>query len=523
MPPDTAATLARPASREDEAFWGDAALLPRALRSARLAFFSLAPDWHADSRGLVGPLDWIGTHFGVTDLPRRGLRAVEEAVCPEDRDLFRRIFLPSADMSRGGEFRIGRGDGRITVIHCDAAVDRGPDGAPRRIFGTLHDVTDRHRFEERLSAAMRERETLLGVIDACPVSITVSDARHPDLPLIYANRTFQALTGYAEAEIRGRNCRILQGPDSDPEVLRTLHDTVARGARADVRVLNYRKDGSAFVNHLVLAPIRDEGGALTAYIGLQSDVTDEAKREAAEQQRQRVEALGRMMGGVAHEINNLLQPVTLMTEELIDRHAGDVDRAYLDVILECATTARRVIGDLLAFSRPSGRKAEILPAQALLQDALVLIRKAVGPGVSIAVADAPCGLRVRADRTAFIQILLNLAGNAAAAMDGSGVIGVGLSTGRMDGPRAGRDCVRIDVTDTGCGMDRATIERAFEPFFTTKPVGQGTGLGLSVAYGLVKEMGGEIILESAPGRGTCASVLLPAADGDPDHGNHPRH
>lgn len=498
-------------------------LLPRALRSARLAFFSHAPDWAADARGLAGPLEWTGTHFGIHDLAERGLYAVADAVCTEDRDSFLRIFRPSPDSSRGGEFRIGLADGRFAVVHCDAGVDRARDGRPWRIFGTLHDVTDRHRFEERLSEAMRERETLLGVIDACPVSITISDARLPGLPLIYANRTFQALTGYGLAEIRGRNCRFLQGPDTDPEALLTLHDAVAAGEGADVRLLNYRKDGSAFLNHLVLAPIRDERGSLAAYFGLQSDVTHEASRDAAERQRQRVEALGRMMGGVAHEINNLLQPVMLMTEELIDRHAEDADRAYLDVVLDCTNNARRIIGDLLAFSRPSGRKAEVLAADDLLRDAMVLVGKAVGPGVSIALADAPCGLKVKADRTAFIQILLNLASNAAAAMGGSGIVGVALSACRTGEPGATRDCIRIDVTDSGCGMDRATIERAFEPFFTTKPVGQGTGLGLSVAYGLVKEMGGEIILDSAPGRGTCASVRLPAAKGDVTHGNHPHN
>lgn len=498
----------------------DATRMARAFQSARIAFFDHAPDWRRDPQGLAGALEWVGTHFGIRDLDERGLGAVADAVCAEDRESFLRIFLPTQEASRGGEFRIGLADGRVIFVYCDASVEKATDGRPVRIFGTLHDVTDRRRFEEQLSGILREREMLLAVIDACPISITVADARLPDTPLIYVNRTFETLTGYARDEVLGSNCRFLQGADCDPGVLRTLHDAVAFGTQAEVRLVNRRKDGTLFLNRLVLAPIRDDQGQVTAFIGLQSDVTDEARREEAERQRQRVEALGRMMGGVAHEINNLLQPVTLMTEELIARHAADADRPYLDVVLDCALNARRIIGDLLAFSRPSGRKAEVVDAATLLREVLVLIRKAVGPGVVMELEAAAPGIAVLADKTAFTQVLLNLAGNAAAAMGGTGTIRVALRGSRT---HTAMPCARIDIVDSGCGMDRATLERAFEPFFTTKPIGQGTGLGLSVAFGLIKEMGGEIILDSAPGRGTTASVLLPEAQGDRHRGQHTHH
>ena len=170
----------------------------------------------------------------------------------------------------------------------------------------------------------------------------------------------------------------------------------------------------------------------------------------------------------------------------------------------------------------------MLLADDLLQDALVLVRKAVGPGIVTELNIRDGGIAVRADRTAFTQVLLNLAGNAAASMAGAGTIRIVLRAHPHDDAPHAQRSARIDVVDTGSGMDRATLERAFEPFFTTKPVGQGTGLGLSVAYGLVKEMGGEIILASAPGRGTTASVLLPEAPQedrkeDGHHGHHTRH
>jgi PAS domain S-box len=506
----------------------DAAPLSRALQSARVAFFDYAPDRLRDPRDLAGTLEWVGTRFGIRDLDRRGLAAVADAVLAEDRESFLGVFRPGQGTARGGEFRISPADGRVIYLYCDVSVDMGDNGHPARIVGTLHDVTDRRRFEERLSDILREREMLLAVIDACPISITVADGRLPDMPLIYANRTFQTLTGYGRDEVLGMNCRFLQGPDTDPAAVRAIRDAVASGSQTEVRLVNYRKDGTTFLNRLVLAPIRDERGGVSAYIGLQSDVTDEARREDAERQRQRVEALGRMMGGVAHEINNLLQPITLMAEELIVRHPRDQDRAYLDIALDCALNARRIIGDLLAFSRPGSRRAEVLLADDLLQDALVLVRKAVGPGIVTELNIRDGGIAVRADRTAFTQVLLNLAGNAAASMAGAGTIRIVLRAHPHDDAPHAQRSARIDVVDTGSGMDRATLERAFEPFFTTKPVGQGTGLGLSVAYGLVKEMGGEIILASAPGRGTTASVLLPEAPQedrkeDGHHGHHTRH
>ncbi|MDO9712961.1 ATP-binding protein [Paracraurococcus lichenis] len=485
-----------------------------------MAFFDYLPDWPRDPNGLAGTLAWTGTHFGIPDIDRRGIGAVAEAICSEDRESFLRIFQPAIDTARGGEFRIVLTDNRVIFVHCDANIEQAPDGRPLRIFGTLHDVTDRQQFEERLSGTTREREMLLAVIDACPISVTVADARLPNMPLIYANRTFQELTGYGRDEKLGMNCRFLQGPETDPAAIRMLSKAVRSGSPVDVRLVNYRKDGAPFLNHVVLAPIRDEAGRLTAYIGLQTDVTAEAKREEADRQRQRIEALGRMMGGVAHEINNLLQPVTLMTEELLALHPDGETHAYLDVILNCALGARSIIGDLLAFSRPERREARVVGVASLLRDALLLVRKALGPGIVIECEPGDHDMPIRVDRTAFTQVLLNLSANAAAAMDGSGTVRLTLetlsdyATDQADAPaRAGR-CVRIAVADTGCGMDSIVLERAFEPFFTTKPVGQGTGLGLSVAYGLVREMGGEISLRSAPGRGTTVSVLLPEAQGD---------
>jgi diguanylate cyclase (GGDEF)-like protein len=235
-----------------------------------------------------------------------------------------------------------------------------------------------------------------------------------------------------------------------------------------------------------------------------------------ETQRQKMEGLGRMIGGIAHEINNMLQPVALLGQDILDnKMVTDPGREHLGIILDCNNKARQIIGDLLAFSRPTGRVTEILDPVALLNDTLRLVRKTIPPSVGLCVEMCGALSPLAINRTTFVQILLNLSTNAAAAMNGEGTLTVVLEEappepGEMMIP-GGTGFVRLRVTDTGCGMSRETLERAFEPFFTTKGVGQGTGLGLPVVFGLVEELGGVIRLESLPGRGTTVTVLLPRA------------
>jgi signal transduction histidine kinase len=225
-----------------------------------------------------------------------------------------------------------------------------------------------------------------------------------------------------------------------------------------------------------------------------------------------------MMGGVAHEINNMLQPVVLLVQDVLDNGLGAEDaRPHLDVVVDCTKKARQIIGDLLAFSRPTARTTEVLDPDGLLEDSLRLVRQALPGGVAVSVRREARLPRVAINRTTFVQILLNLATNASAAMDGQGTLAIVLDAAPQTlVDRTPADFVRLTVTDSGCGMSKATLDRAFEPFFTTKPVGQGTGLGLPVVYGLMQEIGGRITLASEPGCGTTVTVLIPVATDRPD-------
>jgi signal transduction histidine kinase len=228
-----------------------------------------------------------------------------------------------------------------------------------------------------------------------------------------------------------------------------------------------------------------------------------------------MEALGRMMGAVAHEINNLLQPVMLLGQDALDRGLVAMSgRRHLDTILECSRRSKDIIGDLLAFSRPRQKSSEVHDPAVLLNDALRLVSQVMPTDVTLTVRIEGRPPSVAIDPTGFVQVLMNLAVNAAGAMDGGGELTILLDEAPPGfGPTGDQGgYMRLRVIDTGCGMDEATLDHAFEPFFTTKPVGEGTGLGLSVVYGLVREMGGTITFDSEPGRGTTATILAPGYD-----------
>jgi len=227
----------------------------------------------------------------------------------------------------------------------------------------------------------------------------------------------------------------------------------------------------------------------------------------------------RVLGGMAHEINNLLQPVALLGRDMLDRElvvAAGVSQ--LEIVLESCRKAGRIVGDVLAIAHRARRRGMVANARQLLDECRRLVGLTLPKGMTIVVHAAERAPAIFVDRAAFTTVLLNLATNGAAAMDGRGELVIALDTmPRPDGDRL----VRLRVIDTGCGMDRATLARAFEPFFTTRPVGQGTGLGLSVAQALVTEMRGSLTLESAPGAGTTVTVLLPVHETEPRAGVDP--
>ena len=361
-------------------------------------------------------------------------------------------------------------------------------------------------------------DVLVQSIEASNLAHTISLVED-DLPLAYVNQAFLDATGYARDEVLGRNCRFLQGPGTDPETIGVLKQAIEACESVEVEILNYKKDGTPFWNQLRMAPVVDENGNATAFIGVQSDVTRIKEKSRHEQERQKLEALGRLSANVSHEIKNAVQPIKLMSETLLDWQSLTQQQRTrcIEIVHENTNIADSIIQDVLRLAKTTGEDASVMLAQDLAADAIRFTQNMMNSRIRFSPAirlDAD-GAHVRVRQGHLYQVILNIVSNALYAMEYAGEFDMTctfLTLGTKEGARHFVEpglyfC--MSFRDSGGGMDGETERSAFDPFFTTKPMGEGTGLGLSVSYQLIKEQGGTITVQSKKGIGSTFSILLP--------------
>ncbi len=277
--------------------------------------------------------------------------------------------------------------------------------------------------------------------------------------------------------------------------------------RADYRVV--RRDGALRWVTGIAQVFKDAAGAPVRMVGVALDVTERKQLEASLEQARKMEALGRMAGGVAHDFNNLLTIIILNAGYL--RSHGSDQSEYLANLHAAATQAAGLTAQLLAFSRHSVRNVDTLDLNAVVKAAVTLLERVLGEHVVLHASLHSEAIAVRADENQLHQVIVNLALNARDALGGGGEVAI-----RTDVvTRSGKRYARFSVSDTGTGMSEETRAHLFEPFFTTKRPGKGTGLGLATVFGIVSQSGGFIDVESSPGRGSTFSVDLPLAAGAP--------
>ncbi len=383
-------------------------------------------------------------------------------------------------------------------------------GRVTHVVVVVMDITERKQTWNLLR--LQER-----VIHATTQGIIITDALQPDCPIIFTNRGFELITGYTAADALGRNCRFLQGRETDASTAAGIREVIREERAGSFELLNYRKDGTTFWNEMSITPVRDENGQLTHFVGVLNDVT--ARREAEQQvrQSQKMEAVGQLAGGVAHDFNNLLTVIDGYTTLMLDTNSStDPEWEYLQEIRTATSRAADLTRRLLAFGRRQLRTPECLDLNTAIEETVKLLERLLCENVVLEIKlDAQAGW-VWADRGEISQILLNLAINARDAMPDGGQISVTtklteldhseISSGELFKP--GKFAV-ITVSDTGSGIPKDVQAKMFEPFFTTKPAGKGTGLGLSTVYGIVIQTGGHIEVSSNEGEGTSFRIYLP--------------
>jgi PAS domain S-box-containing protein len=375
------------------------------------------------------------------------------------------------------------------------------------------------RVIEDLSASRAELLVARSALDSASEGVTIADARGPDYPIIYVNDAFERITGYARADVLGRSCRILQGPERDQPGLEIVRQALRVHQHCRVQLRNYRRDGELFHNELSLSPVRNAAGEVTHYVGLQTDVTQRLAIEAQLRDSQKMEAIGQLTGGLAHDFNNLLGVVIGNLDMIGESLASDegLRRAYraaLDAALQGAAVTR----SLLAVARRQPLQVGVDDLNALVGEMLPLIRSSAGVAVTVRLQLAGEDLPVLMDAGGLSNALLNLVINARDAMKEQPgerlmVVRTRRSTALED-PQGRLDPAAyavVEVEDNGPGMSDTVSSRAFDLFFTTKSAGHGTGLGLSMVRGFAEQLRGTAYLDSAPGRGTRVALMLPLA------------
>ena len=399
------------------------------------------------------------------------------------------------------------------------AVRLAGDGPPRQAMLTatpyrqdgggqcivvVRDVTAERAAEE-------SRSRLAEAVDQVQEAVLIADRRGT---IEYVNAALAAMTGYSREESIGQPVRMLLEKEQEAHFDQQIEELVNQGEVWRGRLVNRRRDGSLFMAATTVSPVRDSGGAITHFISVQRDITHEAEVETRMRQAQKMEAIGTLAGGIAHDFNNILGGIVGFTDmALLYAEPGSEVHGNLLHIRQGGRRAADLVQQILTFSRQSAAEKVPVLIAPIIRESLKLLRASLPATIAIDQQLTGADVRVLATPVQIQQIVMNLCANAFHAMREQG----GTLTIRLAEADADADGGRLSLTvaDTGQGIDHDLLDRIFTPFFTTKKPGEGTGMGLSVVHGIVTDLGGEISVQSEPGRGTTFVVLLPSTEARP--------
>jgi two-component system, cell cycle sensor histidine kinase and response regulator CckA len=421
------------------------------------------------------------------------------------------------DASRALDYRVRRKDGSYAWLQSnDRPFARAADGRVTQILGFAHDITRQKAAERQREESERRfrREAALrsAIIDHAVEGICVCEdcATPPGILFTVWNRRMTEISGYTLDEINRLGW--YQTVYTDSETSARAADRMARMRRGEnLQAEEWtitRKDGARRTLLISTNVMLDESGA-PKVLGVMHDVTERVRLERDLRDAQRMEAIGRLAGAVAHDFNNTLATIVGGTSLLGEvRGLTAEDRAILDDVATAALRGAELTRQLLTFSRRQRMEMKVLDLSALVASTLRIVARLLGESIRIETQLAP-GYCVRGDHGMLDQVVMNLALNARDAMPRGGTLRISLQPCAAPEGTDGGDQVLLLVRDSGVGIAPADMHHLFEPFFTTKPVGKGTGMGLATVYGIVRQHEGKITVESTPGAGTTFRITLP--------------
>jgi len=389
---------------------------------------------------------------------------------------------------------------------------------PVAVSRALREVEER-KEREQAQAALRQTEELLRkvatAVEQAAEGVMITDS---DGNVEYVNPAFTRISGYAEADIIGRESTLLRSDRHPGAFYDSLWHTVKTGDVWKGRIVRKKKDGSVYDMEETISPVKDRFGAIVNVVFVGRDVTEQIRLEEQLRHAHKMEAIGTLAGGVAHDFNNILAAMIGFTQAVLD-DVSDKPRVQhkMKQVVKAGLRGRDLVRQILTFSRKSEGERTEVSLTPLIKETHGLLRATLPSSIRMALDLTAIHDTVLADPTQLQQVLMNLATNGAHAMgEEGGRLVIRLSSVTFhdgsnlpDTEMEPGSYAKITVEDTGIGMAPEVRQRIFEPFFTTKAPGQGTGMGLAVAYGIVKAHGGAISVQSGPGQGSIFEVFLP--------------
>ena len=397
------------------------------------------------------------------------------------------------------------------------------------VLSAIRDISDRKRIAEELRRANEElhrrsneqlgeyRSRLASIIDSSEDAILSKDLNGF---ITSWNKGAEHIYGYKPEEVVGKHISLLT-PSDRPDEISEILEKIARGESTEhYESVRVTKDGRQLSVSISVSPLRNAAGEIVGASAIARDITAQKRTEGQLRQAQKMEAVGRLAGGVAHDFNNILGIINACNEFLRDRiDPASESSVYVENIKTAIERGRSLTKQMMAFSRTSAVQPRVLDLNERLREISRLLRPLLGDDIEILIVARSPSAVVEVDPGQLDQVVVNLAVNARDAMPRGGkfiletdVVDFDDSFANQQQSMAAGKYVRLAVSDTGSGMDNSTISRIFEPFFTTKEAGRGTGLGLATVYGIVKQSAGHILVYSEPGHGTTFKIYLPSAE-----------
>jgi two-component system, cell cycle sensor histidine kinase and response regulator CckA len=437
-------------------------------------------------------------------------RLFSDFLHPKSRETIAAILVdPAASVINAHEAILLTLNGNSRTIVITTAPYRPGDQEQCTVI--IRDITEERKAEER-------RRRLTKAVDQVKEAVLIADRSGI---IDYVNNALIEMTGYDREECLGRPMRLLWAKEQEAHFDEQMQ-VVSRGEVWRGRIVNRRRDGSLFVAGATVSPLRDATGMVTHFIVVQRDITHDVEIESRMRQAQKMEAIGTLAGGIAHDFNNILGGIIGFTDMALLQVTPDTDlHNNLLHIRQGGRRAADLVQQILTFSRQSAEEKVPAMVAPLIKESLKLMRATLPSTIAIIQDLKAIDARVLAAPVQIQQVVMNLCANAFYSMrEQGGQLTIQLQRIPISGDKKESEhtgsWISLVVQDTGQGIDSDVIRHIFTPFFTTKKPGEGTGMGLSVVHGIVRELGGEISVQSSPGEGTTFTVLLPETK---DRGN----